>query len=117
MLAGQRSVGEWFNTEAFALQDPLTFGSAPRNAVITPGYANVDLSLQKDWLVGDAGRLEFRWEVFNALNRTNVDVPNRFFGSPNFGRIFSALNASEMQFGLRHSFLSGPGPRAATPRA
>ncbi len=101
---GQRSAIRWFDTGAFALQNALTFGNAPRNPVIGPGYAVVDVSLQKDWLVGDGGRLEFRWEIFNALNRANFDVPNRFFGSPNFGRVFSALNAREMQFGLRYSF-------------
>jgi hypothetical protein len=29
--------------------------------------------------------LELRWEVFNLLNRANFDLPNRTFGSPNFG--------------------------------
>jgi hypothetical protein len=48
--------------------------------------------------------LEFRWEIFNVFNLTNFDLPNRIFGSPNFGRIFSAKNAREMQFGLRLSF-------------
>ena len=102
--AGQRSPDRWFDTGAFALQDPFTFGSAPRNSVFAPGLANVDISLQKDWLVGADDRLEFRWEIFNVLNRANFDVPNRIFGTPNFGRIFSALNAREMQFGLRYSF-------------
>ena len=102
--AGQRSPDRWFDTGAFALQDPFTFGSAPRNSVFAPGLANVDVSLQKDWFVGADDRLEFRWEIFNVLNRANFDVPNRIFGTPNFGRIFSALNAREMQFGLRYSF-------------
>ena len=64
----------------------------------------VDLSIQKDWPIGDDGRLEVRWEIFNLLNRANFDVPNRIFGTPNFGRIFSAQNAREMQLGLRYSF-------------
>ena len=103
--AGQRSPDRWFNTAAFALQSPFTFGSALRNSVFAPGLFNVDVSLQKDWFVGgDEDRLEFRWEIFNVLNRANFDVPNRIFGTPNFGRIFSALNAREMQFGLRYSF-------------
>ena len=85
-------------------QSPFTFGSALRNSVFAPGLFNVDVSLQKDWFFGDTGRLEFRWEIFNVLNRANFDVPNRIFGTPNFGRIFSALNAREMQFGLRYSF-------------
>jgi hypothetical protein len=61
------------------------------------------MAFSKNWFVG-AGRLEFRWEVFNLLNRVNFDLPNRFFGTPNFGRIFGAQNAREMQFGLRYAF-------------
>ena len=101
---GERTVERWFDTGAFALQDPFSYGSAPRNPVFAPGYANVDMSLAKNWLLDNGSRLEFRWEIFNVLNRANFDLPNRFFGSPNFGRVFSALNAREMQFGLRFVF-------------
>ena len=101
---GERTSDRWFNTDAFTEQALFTFGNAPRNPVFAPGLANVDLSLQKSWFAANGSRLEFRWEVFNAFNRANFDVPNRFFGSPNFGRIFSAQNAREMQFGLRYSF-------------
>ena len=104
LSGGERTVERWFDTEAFALQAPFTFGSAPRNPVFAPGFANVDLAVAKSWLLDGGGRLEFRWEIFNLLNRANFDLPNRFFGSPNFGRIFSALNAREMQFGLRYAF-------------
>jgi hypothetical protein len=34
----------------------------------------------------------------------NFDLPNRIFGNPNFGRIFSAKSPREMQFGLRLAF-------------
>jgi len=100
----QRSPDRWFNTAAFGLQAPFPFGSAGRNSVFAPGLAGVDLSILNGWDVGEQGRLEFRWEIFNLLNRANLDVPNRIFGTPNFGRIFSAQNAREMQFGLRYSF-------------
>ena len=83
---------------------PFTFGSAPRNSVIGPGYANVDAALAKTWTLRGRGQLELRWEVFNLLNRTNFDLPNRIFGNPNFGRIFSAKNPREMQFGVRLAF-------------
>ena len=102
--AGQRSPGRWFDTEAFALQAPFTFGSAGRNPVLAPGLANVDIAVHKSWYLDGGGQLEFRWEVFNLLNRANFDIPNRLFGSPNFGRIFSAAPAREMQFGLRYRF-------------
>ena len=34
----------------------------------------------------------------------NFNLPNRIFGSPGFGRIFSAKSPREMQFGIRFSF-------------
>ena len=48
--------------------------------------------------------VEFRWEIFNLLNRANFDLPNRIFGNPNFGRIFSAKSPREMQVGVRLAF-------------
>ena len=33
-----------------------------------------------------------------------LSVPNRTFGNPNVGRIFSAKSPREMQFGLRLAF-------------
>jgi hypothetical protein len=102
---GERTPERWFDTSAFALQAPFTFGSAPRNSVIGPGYANVDFVLAKTWVPGGHdGQLEFRWEIFNLFNRANFDLPNRIFGNSNFGRIFSAKSPREMQFGLRYSF-------------
>ncbi|MBI4887419.1 MAG: TonB-dependent receptor [Acidobacteria bacterium] len=101
---GMRTAERWFDTAAFALPAPYTFGSAPRNSVIGPGYANLDAALAKTWRVGGSSVLEFRWEVFNLLNRANFDLPNRIFGSPNFGRIFSAKSPREMQFGVRLAF-------------
>jgi hypothetical protein len=40
----------------------------------------------------------------DLLNRANFDVPNRVAFTPNFGRIFSAKPARQMQFGVK--FLS-----------
>ena len=99
-----RTPNRWFNTSAFALPAPLTFGTAPRNSAIGPGFANVDLAIAKTWALAGISGLEFRWEIFNVFNRANFDTPNRIFGTPNFGRIFSAKNAREMQFGLRAAF-------------
>ena len=101
---GERTPDRWFDTGAFALPAAFTFGSARRNSVIGPGYANVDAALAKTWRCAAAATLELRWEVFNLLNRANFDLPNRIFGNPNFGRIFSAKNPREMQFGVRLAF-------------
>ena len=65
---------------------------------------SVDLAIAKPFALGGNRVFELRWEVFNALNRTNFDLPNRIFGTDNFGRIFSAKNPREMQIGAKLSF-------------
>jgi hypothetical protein len=101
---GANTAEQWFNTSCFALQPQFTFGNAPRNAVLSPGYANVDAAVQKDVALGGGTRLQFRWEIFNLLNRANFDVPNRIAFTPSFGRIFSAKPPREMQFGVKMLF-------------
>jgi hypothetical protein len=100
----ERRPERWFDTSAFALPVLFTFGSAPRNSVIGPGFANLDLVVAKTWTVAGTRQLEMRFEVFNALNTTNFDLPNRIFGTANFGRIFSAKSPREMQIGAKFSF-------------
>jgi len=94
----------WFDTSAFSLPALYTFGSAPRNSVLGPGFANLDLVVAKTWSVAATRQLELRWEVFNVLNHTNFDIPSRIFGTANFGRIFSAKNPREMQLGAKFSW-------------
>ena len=102
--AAERTPERWFDTSAFALPAPFTFGNAPRNGVTGPGFANLDLVIAKTFTVAGTRQLELRWEIFNALNTVNFDLPNRMFGTPNFGRIFSAKNPREMQLGAKLSF-------------
>jgi hypothetical protein len=72
--------------------------------VLAPGYADVDAAIQKDIRLRNAARLELRWEVFNLFNHVNFDVPNRIAFTPNFGRIFSAGPARQMQLGVKLLF-------------
>ncbi len=104
LSGAERTPDRWFDPAAFALPAAFSFGSAPRNSVRGPGFANVDFALAKIWRIGGVSDLELRWEVFNLFNRTNFDLPNRIFGTANFGRIFSAKNPREMQLGVRLSF-------------
>jgi len=102
--AGQRTAEQWFDTAAFAMPAPFTFGNAPRNGVIGPGFSSTDFSLARTWNVGGRRELEVRWDVFNVLNKANFEVPSRIFGTPNFGRVFSAKDPREMQFGVKLNF-------------
>jgi hypothetical protein len=102
--AGSQTPQQWFNTSCFALPAPFTFGNAARNSVLSPGYADVDGGLQKDVALSNGARLQFRWEIFNLLNHTNFDVPNRTAFTPNFGHIFSAFPARQMQLAVKILF-------------
>ena len=101
---GAKSAAQWFNTSCFTLPAAFTFGNAPRNPVLSPGYAQIDLAVQKGVELRQGLRVELRLDVFNLLDRTNFDVPNRIAFTPNFGRIFSAKPARQMQVGAKMLF-------------
>jgi hypothetical protein len=92
---------EWFNTSCFSLPAAYSFGNAGRNSVLGPGYADVDVGLERDISLAGGSRLRFRLETFNLLNRVNFGAPNRTFGTANFGRIFSAEPARQMQLSVK----------------
>jgi len=102
--AGPRTAAQWFNTAAFAVPQPYTFGNAPRNAVFGPGFAGLDLSLQKTFSLNEGVNLQFRAESYNALNHANFDIPGRIYGSSTFGEISSAESPRQLQFALKLLF-------------
>ena len=55
-----------------------------------PGFANIDTSLAKGWrlpFMGEQGKVEYRFEAFNALNATHLGNPTTGLTNPNFGKI------------------------------
>ena len=70
---------QYFDPTAFVLQPIGFLGNAGRNILYGPGFANLDFSIVKDTalkFLGESGRLEFRAEVFNVLNRANFSSPS-----------------------------------------
>jgi hypothetical protein len=65
----------WFNPAVFSAPGPFLFGSAGRNSIRGPNFVELDWSLSKDFAITERFRLEFRWEVFNVINRTNLALP------------------------------------------
>lgn len=70
-------------------------GTSRRNGFFGPGFWNFDLSLSKRFLLpmlGERVSLQFRAELFNVLNHTNLDNPIEpilgagDFGEASFGR-------------------------------
>lgn len=110
----ERTVLRWFNTDVFRNPADFTVGNAPRTLpnVRGPGLFDVAFSAFKSFRLHEKRVLEFRAEMFNALNHVNYNNPNTSFSpnrqgvntNPNFGRILRALDARRIQLGLRLAF-------------
>ena len=95
----------WFNTKAFAIPAPYTFGTAGRNSVRGPGYASFDLAVSKRIEIGGRGAVIVGLQVFNLFDRTNFDLPEHYADEPStFGRIFSAKAPRQVQLTARLTF-------------
>jgi len=100
-----RTPGHWFDTSAFVMPQQFTFGNAGRNIVFADGLANMDLSVQKLFKLGERASLQLRGELFNAFNNTNfADTPGRMAFTPGFGRYFAAENPRQVQIALKLLF-------------
>jgi hypothetical protein len=97
-------VKKYFDTSRFALPALGTFGSAGRNILTGPGFANLDASAFKQFKVSETKDFEFRWEVFNFMNRPNFGNPVGNFSSGQFGQITGAKDPRIMQVGLKFHF-------------
>ena len=68
----------YYDPCAFTVPAIGFLGTAGRGILRGPGFANLDLSLAKDTplrFLGETGKLEFRAEFFNILNRVNFGTP------------------------------------------
>jgi hypothetical protein len=107
---GPRTVGAWLNANAFAriTPDPNSpvqqFGTAGRNAGLGPRYTNWDFAASKNIRLAESKELQFRAELFNALNHPNFHLPNSDISSPTFNQILAAEPPRLIQLALKFLF-------------
>jgi len=80
------------------------FGNESRNAVRGPGYADVDLSAMKTFVLAERLHAQFRAESFNVANHANFGLPIADIASTNFGRVLQASPPRLTQFALKILF-------------
>lgn len=99
-------LNEYFNTSAFSVPAPFTFGNASRTVpnVRAPGRRVYDLALAKTFPLKESLSLLFRAEAFNLTNTPYFSAPGTGLGSSSFGVISSASGARQIQFALKLLF-------------
>lgn len=106
--AGPHQVDNWFNAAAFQKLDPVAnagqFGTAGRNIVRGPGYADWDFAASKNIRLAESKQLQFRAELFNFLNHTNFRLPDSDISSPTFNHILAAQPPRQVQLALKFAF-------------
>jgi Carboxypeptidase regulatory-like domain/TonB dependent receptor len=97
---------QWLTPACFASQATGFYGNAARNVLYGPGINNWDLGVEKNFAIplGEATRLQFRGELFNAFNHAQFNAPNSATTSANFGLIGGARAPRLVQFALRLMF-------------
>jgi len=96
-------------TAAASFIHPFPGQSGSRNVLRGDGYAGLDMALSKRWKLPVEGHsVQFRWEVFNVMNKAKFDVqsnPPTLANSQNFGNYTQILGQPRnMQFALRYEF-------------
>ncbi len=115
-------VAQYFNSAAFTAPVAGTVGTLGRDTLTGPGYTDWDLSLLKATQFTERTRLQFRAEVFNVLNHTNLLTPNPVVftsgpsqgtattratapvQSPTAGVVTAAATSRQIQLGLKLLF-------------
>ena len=97
-----RNQPTWFDTTVFAAPAANTFGNIGRNAFNGPGFANVDLSLFRRFVLTERFKLEFRAESYNFTNTPQYPNPDGGFGNATFGQITNAGIGSSADGGSRN---------------
>jgi hypothetical protein len=96
---------EWFNTAAFAVPAIYTFGDLGRDALRADRYINLDLSLVRNFPIGEQRRFQFRADLFNVANHPVWGVPGETLNSTQFGTITSTRSTQrEIQFAGKFFF-------------
>ena len=93
----------WFDTACFTIPAVGYFGNSGPTVLPGPGIDNWDLGMQKSVpLPGEAARLQFRAEMFNAFNHAQFQAPGGDVGAgATFGRISASRTPRVVQLALK----------------
>ncbi|MDQ2774555.1 MAG: hypothetical protein M3Y57_06475, partial [Acidobacteriota bacterium] len=73
----------------FKLPAPNTFGNYPINTLEGPRFVNLDASIMKQFRITERIKFMLRLDATNALNHTNLGLPDASVTDSNVGQITS----------------------------
>ena len=109
---GERTFQRNFRTDVFQMPPVGSLGNAAKTLIRGPGINTWDTGVFKNFPLWEFGKIQFRWEMYNAFNHTQflgVDTPARFDPAGNqvngrFGALTSTGTPRVMQGSLRFIF-------------
>src|SRR5581483_108098 len=109
-VPGGRSRLQWWNPSCVVPAPYGTYGNATIAAFTLPGISNWDMSFEKSTQTGlphETGQIQFRLDMFNALNHTQWGSPAEYITSSSSateGVITTTRPARQMQVSMRYIF-------------
>jgi hypothetical protein len=98
------SIDRFFNTDAFSLPAPGTFGNSARNLVIGPDSRQLNAQLARDVRLGGNRAVTLQLNATNLLNTVNYASIDTVVNSPTFGQVLSVRPMRSATFSLRFRF-------------
>jgi hypothetical protein len=86
------------------LATTVTLTSRALHKFHEPGCGDWDFAALKNFRVTESKQLQFRAELFDVLNRTNLRLPDSDISSPTFNHILAAESPRQVQFALKFMF-------------
>lgn len=97
----------WLNSAAFSSAVPQResrFGNLGFNALRGPAAFSYDAAVHKQFNITERQRVQFRFEMFNALNHVVFSNPESNRANPNFGRVLGGSGGRNLQLALKYAF-------------
>ena len=100
---GPKTPAEFFNTAAFSPASGA-FGDERPGALLGPGFQLWDVSLLKNFHLGERVRVQLRFESFNTFNHGSPNAINTTIGSSSFGQVTGYHDPRNLQLGAKIQF-------------
>ena len=100
---GDGTASFYLNPASFTQPAAGTLSTLLPNTIVNPSLFQNDLAISRTFKIA-TNALQFRWEIFNAINWVNLNAPTTALNNANFGKILSAGSPRIMQVALKFTF-------------